>query len=102
MVLNFSFTVVGSAIYGLSWYTGNGGSSTYTQTLSQVTRAHPPPIHTTQPSLIMSTTNPSSLGTCPFCHAEITSTDVILEYETETGPDVYAECPECRDVVNPE
>ncbi|RKD85904.1 DUF7837 family putative zinc-binding protein [Halopiger aswanensis] len=50
----------------------------------------------------MSTTNSPSLGTCPFCHAEITSSDVILEYETVTGPTVYAECPECRDVVTPE
>ncbi|NUB91116.1 hypothetical protein HT576_08790 [Haloterrigena sp. SYSU A121-1] len=50
----------------------------------------------------MSTTNPPSTGTCPFCQAEITTIDVILEYETETGPAVYAECPECRDVVNPQ
>ncbi|RKD85197.1 DUF7837 family putative zinc-binding protein [Halopiger aswanensis] len=50
----------------------------------------------------MSTTNSPPLGTCPFCHAEITSGDVILGYETATGPTVYAECPECRDVVTPE
>ncbi|EMA31120.1 DUF7837 family putative zinc-binding protein [Natronobacterium lacisalsi] len=50
----------------------------------------------------MSTTKPPSLGTCPFCSAGITTTDVILEYETETGPTVYAECPECRDVVTPQ
>ncbi len=50
----------------------------------------------------MSTTNPPSLGTCPFCRAEIATIDAILEYETEAGPAVYAECPECRDVVNPQ
>ncbi|GAB7121091.1 DUF7837 family putative zinc-binding protein [Natrinema sp. JCM 9743] len=50
----------------------------------------------------MSTTNPPDLGTCLFCQAEITTLNVILEYETDMGPAVYAECPECRDVVNPE
>ena len=50
----------------------------------------------------MSPTNPPSLGTCPFCQAGITTVNVILEYETETGPAVGAEWPECRDVVNPQ
>ncbi|WP_449289333.1 DUF7837 family putative zinc-binding protein [Natronobacterium texcoconense] len=50
----------------------------------------------------MSTTNSLSLGTYPFCPAEITTTNVFLEYETATGPAVYAECLECRDDVNPQ
>jgi hypothetical protein len=49
----------------------------------------------------MSTANPPSLGTCPFCQAEITTTKMIVGYETETGPAVYAEYPNCRDVVDP-
>lgn len=50
----------------------------------------------------MPTPNPPSLGTCPFCQAKITTSNVILKYETEAGPAVYAECPACRDVVNPQ
>jgi hypothetical protein len=49
----------------------------------------------------MSTASPPSLGTCPFCQAEIMTTKVIDEYETEPGPVVYTEYPNCRDVVNP-
>ncbi|WP_449560131.1 DUF7837 family putative zinc-binding protein [Natronococcus roseus] len=49
----------------------------------------------------MPTANPPPLGTRLFCQAE-TTTNVTLEYEIETGPAVYAECPKCRDVVNPE
>ncbi|MCW8173292.1 hypothetical protein D8S78_20460 [Natrialba swarupiae] len=55
-----------------------------------------------RPAVTHVTTNPPSLGTCPFCHAEITPIDVILEYETDSGLAVYAECPECQDVVNPQ
>jgi hypothetical protein len=50
----------------------------------------------------MSTTNSPTLGRCSFCYAEITTTDVILEYETETGSAVYAEYPECQDIVHPQ
>lgn len=49
----------------------------------------------------MSTTKPPRLGICPFCSAEVATTDVLIEYESADGPAVYAECPECRDVVNP-
>jgi hypothetical protein len=46
-------------------------------------------------------TPPPRIGTCPFCHAEVATTDVIIEYESNGRPAVYAECPGCRDVVNP-
>lgn len=50
----------------------------------------------------MSTHNPPTLGICPSCETEIASYDVHIEYEAPDGrPAVYAECPVCRDVVNP-
>lgn len=33
------------------------------------------------------------LGRCPRCGASITEAWVILEYQTDTGWKVYAECP---------
>lgn len=55
----------------------------------------------------MSTTThsrtPPTLGHCPDCAAEIASYDVLIEYKTDDGqPAVWAECPECREVVHPE
>jgi len=50
----------------------------------------------------MSTTGPSTLGGCPFCGADVMSTDVLIEYEVDDQPEVFAECPQCRDVVKPE
>jgi hypothetical protein len=44
---------------------------------------------------------PPTLGTCPFCGAQIDDHDVLIEYETRDGAAVYAECPDCRDVITP-
>lgn len=50
----------------------------------------------------MSTQQSSRLGTCPHCHTDITTADVLIKYETSDGQSgVWAECPECRDVVEP-
>jgi hypothetical protein len=47
-------------------------------------------------------TQPSTLGTCPFCGEAVTEHDVLIRYETaDGGPGVWAECPGCRDVVDP-
>ena len=43
----------------------------------------------------------SSLGTCPSCDGSITEHDVLIAYETADGPDMYADCPHCREVVTP-
>lgn len=57
-----------------------------------------PPMSTTTHSR-----TPPTLGHCPDCTAEIASYDVLIEYETEDGqPAIWAECPECREVVHPE
>jgi endogenous inhibitor of DNA gyrase (YacG/DUF329 family) len=48
----------------------------------------------------MTTTTPT-VGTCPVCGASVARTDVLIEYETDSGPAAYAECPDCRKVVDP-
>lgn len=47
------------------------------------------------------TTNLSSLGSCPGCGAPIGRQHVLIEYETDDGPDLFAECPGCHEVVHP-
>lgn len=47
--------------------------------------------------------NPNAvLGECPQCGREITRTYLLIEYKTADGTEgVWAECPECADVVDP-
>jgi hypothetical protein len=43
-----------------------------------------------------------SLGSCPDCGSAIPARRVLIEYETADGrPAMYAECPDCRDIVHP-
>lgn len=42
-----------------------------------------------------------SLGECPSCGTEIADRHVLIQYQTATGPDVYADCPGCGNVVSP-
>jgi hypothetical protein len=42
-----------------------------------------------------------ALGTCPDCGTPIPTTRVLIEYQRNDGPAVYAECPDCREVVHP-
>lgn len=57
-----------------------------------VTRSHVPPMPAEH----------STLGVCPVCERAIPPTQLLIEYETADGTRIYAECPECRDVVHPE
>jgi predicted RNA-binding Zn-ribbon protein involved in translation (DUF1610 family) len=42
------------------------------------------------------------LGECPQCGREIPRAYLLIEYETEDDEaGVWAECPECADVVDP-
>jgi uncharacterized Zn finger protein len=41
------------------------------------------------------------VGTCPECGEDIPSHRVLIEYETEDGPDMFAECMGCGEVVHP-
>lgn len=41
------------------------------------------------------------VGSCPECGADIPDHRVIIEYETEDGSDMFAECAECGEVVHP-
>jgi len=42
------------------------------------------------------------LGACPRCTTDVATRDVLIEYEKDGQPAVYAECPGCGEVVNPE
>ncbi|WP_226023718.1 hypothetical protein [Halomicrobium salinisoli] len=45
----------------------------------------------------------ATLGVCPDCGSEIRPVHAIIEYEKPDGQTgVYAECPECTDVVESE
>jgi hypothetical protein len=47
--------------------------------------------------------NNTDLGSCPDCGTQIPATWLLIEYETDDGTEsVWAECPECEDVVSPE
>jgi hypothetical protein len=44
----------------------------------------------------------SRLGCCPQCGREISHAYLLIEYETDDGgKGIWAECPECADVVDP-
>ena len=43
----------------------------------------------------------STLGCCPECEEPIPARRLLIEYETDEGPDAFAECPDCGDVVHP-
>lgn len=43
-----------------------------------------------------------TLGTCPHCEAGIPGWGLLVEYETESGRGLFAECPDCEVVVTPE
>lgn len=45
---------------------------------------------------------PHSPGDCPHCEARIPRGAVLIEYETVEGPTrMFAECPDCGEVVHP-
>lgn len=45
----------------------------------------------------------SMLGRCPICDEPIPRDNKLIEYETEEGwTSMFAECPDCRDVVHPQ
>jgi hypothetical protein len=42
---------------------------------------------------------PSTLGTCPFCGSVLTRGAILIEYETDTETRRFAECYECNEPV---
>lgn len=42
------------------------------------------------------------LGVCPNCGSAVPECHLLIEYETCKDPAVFAECPDCGDVVHPE
>jgi uncharacterized Zn finger protein len=42
------------------------------------------------------------LGACPSCEHDLRRVHVLIDYETDSGePGVWADCPECGEVVDP-
>lgn len=41
------------------------------------------------------------LGACPRCDATVPESSLLIEYDATDGRGVYAECPDCEDVVTP-
>lgn len=66
-----------------------------------VTRIHNS--HASRVNISMTTPEPTvpQLGVCPRCNREI-DFDTQIEYEKNGQPAIYAECPNCSEVVNPE
>jgi hypothetical protein len=48
-------------------------------------------------------TDEASLGRCPECGKRLPTAWLLVEYEKEDGQTgIWAECPDCEDVVAPE
>jgi len=45
--------------------------------------------------------NRSVLGACPRCHHRIPAAQLLIDYQTSEGRQIWAECPGCREVVHP-
>mgnify|MGYP002760476312 CR=1 FL=1 len=44
----------------------------------------------------------ATIGTCPNCERALRRTHVLIDYETAAGErGVWADCPECGEVVDP-
>jgi hypothetical protein len=46
-------------------------------------------------------TQRSRLGDCPDCGAAIQARHVLIEYDTDSGPGIWAEFPRCAAVAHP-
>jgi hypothetical protein len=58
--------------------------------------------HTLLPPLSM-TSDATNLGRCPECGESIPAAWLLVEYEKDDGETgIWAECPACEDVVEPE
>lgn len=44
----------------------------------------------------------ATLGTCPFCGSGVSRGAVLIEYEVDGDPRVFAECSRCGEPVRPE
>ncbi|WP_449272137.1 DUF7837 family putative zinc-binding protein [Halorubrum halophilum] len=45
---------------------------------------------------------PSSLGACPFCELPVPRNAILIEYVVNNEERVYAECPKCKEPVQPQ
>ena len=44
----------------------------------------------------------SELGTCPFCESAIPAGAILVEYEVDGETQLFAECYECEEPVQPQ
>jgi hypothetical protein len=42
-----------------------------------------------------------AVGACPRCETPVPPSRVLIEYEADGERRLFAECPDCRDVVDP-
>ena len=55
------------------------------------------------PFLPLMTDDTPKLGRCPECEENISAAYILVEYEKNDGTTgIWAECPSCDDVVNPD
>ena len=45
--------------------------------------------------------NRSVLGACPRCQHRIPAAQLLINYQTDEGQQIWAECPRCHEVVHP-
>ena len=57
--------------------------------------------HTLQVPLSMSQA-PSVLDVCPFCETRIPRDAILIEYVVDGEERMYAECPECKEPIQPQ
>ncbi|TKX36633.1 hypothetical protein EXE52_16290 [Halorubrum sp. CGM4_25_10-8A] len=73
------------------------------RTSSQIVSHAPSPLKGAADLVRMTPNNPETVrGTCSFCGETVTGRHAIIEYETASGePGVWAECPDCGEIVDP-
>ena len=64
--------------------------------------ALPSSLFAAQSEVNMDTQHAPRLGDCPHCDTGIRPLNVLIEYETDDGNEaIWAECPGCKEIVDP-
>ncbi|RZV06190.1 hypothetical protein BDK88_4154 [Natrinema hispanicum] len=75
----------------------------FTQNVKHIEWSRGFPCHTLHGSTTFPMTPENqALGNCSFCNTKVLKHQSIIEFETNGEQRVFAECPECGEVVEPE